>query len=72
MVWTISHILFKAKFAVIHFYKGLFNWSQVSVEYRLGVLGFLTLESDDAPGNLGLRDQALALDFIKREVRQSF
>jgi hypothetical protein len=29
----------------------------------------LTMESDEAPGNLGLRDQALALEFIKEEVK---
>lgn len=40
----------------------------VSVNYRLGVLGFLTMENDQAPGNLGLRDQALALEWIKQEV----
>jgi hypothetical protein len=28
------------------------------------------MESDEAPGNLGLRDQALALEFIKEEVKQ--
>ena len=41
----------------------------MTVQYRLGVLGFLTLETDEAPGNLGLRDQALALEFVKKEVR---
>lgn len=40
----------------------------MTVQYRIGVLGFLSLETNEAPGNLGLRDQALALEFIKREV----
>lgn len=29
----------------------------VTINYRLGVLGFLNLEIEDAPGNVGLRDQ---------------
>lgn len=40
----------------------------VAVRYRSGVLGFLTLDSDLAPGNLGLRDQHLALQWIQQEV----
>ena len=41
----------------------------VGVNYRLGVLGFLSLDTEDLPGNLGLRDQAVALRWIKQEVR---
>lgn len=41
---------------------------QVAVEYRLGVLGFLFLNINETPGNLGIRDQALALRMIKNEV----
>uniref|UniRef100_A0A6B0V944 Putative acetylcholinesterase/butyrylcholinesterase n=1 Tax=Ixodes ricinus TaxID=34613 RepID=A0A6B0V944_IXORI len=33
----------------------------VSMNYRLGILGFLNADSPDAPGNQGLLDQALAL-----------
>ncbi len=29
----------------------------VTLNYRLGPVGFLTFESEQAPGNLGLRDQ---------------
>ena len=40
----------------------------VTVNYRLGVLGFLSLEDDIAPGNLGLRDQNLALQWIQQYI----
>nr|BAO00806.1 acetylcholinesterase [Ambigolimax valentianus] len=37
----------------------------VSIAYRIGPLGFLYLNSDEAPGNAGLLDQALALKWVK-------
>ena len=37
----------------------------VGVNYRLGALGFLSLECDEAPGNLGLHDQFLALCWVR-------
>eukprot|EP00095_Tigriopus_kingsejongensis_P006873 maker-scaffold605_size125465-snap-gene-0.25 protein:Tk06873 transcript:maker-scaffold605_size125465-snap-gene-0.25-mRNA-1 annotation:"esterase fe4" len=40
----------------------------VTVNYRIGPLGFLSLETDDAPGNLGLRDQVLALHWTQEHV----
>ena len=39
----------------------------VGVNYRLGVLGFLAAEAV-SEGNLGLLDQAMALDVIRRDV----
>ena len=36
-----------------------------SMNYRLGPLGFLSLGNERAPGNVGLRDQALALEWIQ-------
>jgi carboxylesterase type B len=35
---------------------------------RLNALGFLSLESDQAPGNLGLRDVALALKWVRQNI----
>ena len=43
----------------------------VSVNYRLGALGFLTTNSDEIGGNMGMFDQAMALQWIK-ENAESF
>lgn len=40
----------------------------VVIQYRLGVLGFLSTEDDVIPGNFGLKDQTMALAWIQRNV----
>ncbi|XP_049765246.1 cholinesterase 1-like [Schistocerca cancellata] len=40
----------------------------VSVAYRLGALGFLSLLNDDIPGNAGLKDQVLGLQWMQRNI----
>ncbi|XP_001237723.3 juvenile hormone esterase [Anopheles gambiae] len=42
----------------------------VTVQYRLGVLGFLSTGDTAAPGNFGLKDQTLALRWVKRNIRR--
>nr|CAD7201674.1 unnamed protein product [Timema douglasi] len=42
----------------------------VSVQYRLNVFGFLSLEGTDVPGNAGLKDQAAALRWINKNINQ--
>lgn len=37
----------------------------ISMQYRLGILGFLNLESEDAPGNMGLLDQVMGLQWTQ-------
>ncbi|KAK4880303.1 hypothetical protein RN001_008449 [Aquatica leii] len=40
----------------------------VSINYRLGVLGFLSLGNDDAAGNWGMKDQVFALKWIQANI----
>lgn len=40
----------------------------VSIQYRLGVLGFLSTGDKFASGNFGLKDQALALRWIQQYI----
>ncbi|KAK4298308.1 hypothetical protein Pmani_029348 [Petrolisthes manimaculis] len=42
----------------------------VTVQYRLGVYGFLSTEDEVLPGNLGLRDQTEALRWVKDNIHK--
>lgn len=41
----------------------------VTINYRLGALGFLATGTEDAPGNLGLKDVVMALKWIKTNIK---
>lgn len=40
----------------------------VTINYRLGVLGFTCLHTKEAPGNAGLKDQIAALRWVKKNI----
>ncbi|CAH1379665.1 unnamed protein product [Tenebrio molitor] len=40
----------------------------VTFNYRLGILGFLSTEDDVVPGNNGLKDQVMALNWIQNHI----
>ncbi|KAL5242170.1 hypothetical protein ACI65C_009580 [Semiaphis heraclei] len=40
----------------------------VTFNYRIGILGFLSTEDDVLPGNYGMKDQVLALKWVKKNI----
>ncbi|XP_031331977.1 venom carboxylesterase-6-like [Photinus pyralis] len=68
----------------VHFHSGGFNFGYgnsygpkylmdisgilVTVNYRLGALGFLSMEDEVLPGNNGMKDQSASLRWIKENI----
>ena len=42
----------------------------VAANYRLGYLGFLSMGTEDVPGNAGLRDQTMAMRWVQDNIQQ--
>ena len=40
----------------------------VTVNCRLGPIGFLSMGTEDVPGNAGFRDQTIALKWVNAEI----
>ncbi|KAK9502364.1 hypothetical protein O3M35_011153 [Rhynocoris fuscipes] len=41
----------------------------VTFNYRLGILGFLSMEDSTLPGNMGLKDQNMVLQWVQKNIR---
>ncbi|KAL4097011.1 hypothetical protein QTP88_021854 [Uroleucon formosanum] len=42
----------------------------VTINYRLGIIGFLSTENDDLPGNYGMKDQVFALKWVQKNINK--
>lgn len=42
----------------------------VAGNYRIGALGFLSTEDENAPGNFGLKDQSMILKWVHENIEQ--
>lgn len=42
----------------------------VTINYRLGPLGFLSLGTPEYSGNMGMKDQVIALEWVKNNIEQ--
>ncbi|XP_068085418.1 cholinesterase isoform X2 [Anabrus simplex] len=52
-----------------HMLAGFYEVVVVTINYRLGALGFLSTGDQNAPGNYGILDQALALRWVYENIR---
>nr|XP_003699366.1 PREDICTED: neuroligin-4, Y-linked isoform X1 [Megachile rotundata] len=52
-----------------HMLAAFYNVVVVSINYRLGALGFLSTGDENSPGNYGILDQAMALRWVYDNIR---
>lgn len=51
-----------------HIMASFYNVVVVSINYRLGALGFLSTADENSPGNYGILDQALAVRWVSENI----
>ncbi|XP_033208216.1 cholinesterase [Belonocnema kinseyi] len=51
-----------------HILAGFYDVVVVSINYRLGALGFLSTADENSPGNYGILDQAMALRWVHENI----
>lgn len=73
MVWVFGGGFYSGT-TTLNLYDGKFlaaenNIIVVSIAYRLGAFGFLALNHGSAPGNAGLFDQLMALEWVQKNIR---
>jgi carboxylesterase type B len=42
----------------------------VTINYRLGALGYLSLGTKEVPGNAGMKDQVMALKWVQKNIQR--
>ena len=58
----------RKRFAKFAFLEKVADVIVVSINYRLGPLGFLCLDTDEGAGNMGMLDQVLALEWVHANI----
>ena len=57
------------QFSVLHKIH-LIPGAGVGIQYRVASLGFLYFDTEDVPGNAGMFDQLMALQWVKDNIAQ--
>ena len=57
------------KYYLPHF-NTTFFFKKVTLNFRLGILGFLSLGTPEISGNMGMKDQVLAMKWVKENIHK--
>lgn len=72
MIWIFGGGFYSGS-SVLDIYDGRYLAAEndviiVSMQYRVGALGYLALYHSEAPGNAGMFDQVMALDWVQQNI----
>ena len=72
MIWIFGGGFYSGS-SVLDIYDGRYIAAEndvivVSMQYRIGALGYLSLFHPEAPGNAGMMDQVMALDWVQSNI----